>query len=384
MAPTSTAPTPPVARLTWGQVRGWRLARQHLDRRVPSGAMLDVAARLAGVHAQVLSSAELTLWARVDRLAPDAVARALRDDRSLVKTWAMRGTLHLLPSSEYPVWQAALGTYRHFEKPAWSRAFGVTPTELDALVDAVGTALDGRLLTREELADEVARLTGSAALGDKLRESWGALLKPASFRGRLCFGPNAGQKVRFTRPDRWIGGWAPVDPDHALAEATRRFLGAHGPATREDLARWWGGSPAAGGRMLAALGEEVAPVEVDGEAAWALSEEVAGLEAATGSRTVRLLPAFDQYVIGSTRHAARLLPGDFKDRVHRPQGWVSPVLLVDGRMDGVWRHERSARRLTVTIEPFVTVPSWARRGAQEEAERLAAYLGGNLELVWAD
>ena len=372
-----------MAGLSWPKVLAWRTRRQRLLRRATRSAWLGVVGDIAGLHAQVMSSAELTLWARVDGLAPDAVARSLWDDRSLVKTWAMRGTLHLLPSSEYPVWQAALGTYRHFEKPAWSRAFGVTPAELDALVDAVGTALDGRLLTRDELADEVTRLTGSPALGDKLRESWGALLKPASFRGRLCFAPKAGQKVRFTRPDRWIGGWTPVDPDHALAEATRRFLGAHGPATREDLARWWAASPAAAARMLAALGDEVAPVEVDGEAAWALGEEVAGLEAATGSRTVRLLPAFDQYVIGSTLHAARLLPGDFKDRVHRPQGWVSPVLLVDGRMDGVWRHERSGRRLTVTIEPFVAVPAWARRGAAQEAERLAAYLGGNLELVWA-
>ena len=347
--------------------------------------MVDVAGRLAGVHAQVLSSAELTLWARVDSLDPDAVGRALWEDRTLVKTWAMRGTLHLLPSSQYPLWQAALGTYRHYRQPAWSRFFLVTPEELDAVVEAVGTALDGRLLTRDELADEVGRLTGSPATADKLRESWGALLKPAAFQGRLCFAPNAGQNVRFTRPDSWlagrgVGGPSP-DPVSARSEVTRRFLGAHGPATREDLGRWWGESPAAAGRMLAGLGEEVAPVDVEGRAAWALSEHVADLEAAAVSRNVRLLPGFDHYVIGATLHADRLLPGDFKARVHRPQGWVSPVLLVDGRMDGVWRHERSGRRLTVTIEPFVALPKWARRAAEQEAERLAAYLGGTLELA---
>ena len=349
--------------------------------------MVDVAGRLAGVHAQVLSSAELTLWARVDSLTPDAFTRALWEHRTLVKTWAMRGTLHLLPSSEYPVWQAALATYRHYERPAWSRYFGVTPEELGALVDAVGTALDGRLLTREELAEEVAQLTGSPGTADRLRESWGSLLKPAAFRGRLCFAPNAGQNVRFTRPDSWLAdrgqGRSPtVDPGAALAEVTRRFLGAHGPATRDDLARWWGESPAAGGRMIKRLGAEVAPVEVEGQAAWALAGHVAELEAATVSRCVRLLPGFDQYVIGATRHSDRLLPGDFKARVHRSQGWVSPVLLVDGRMDGVWRHERSGRRVTVTVEPFVAVPRWARQAAEQEAERLVAYLDASLELVW--
>ena len=344
--------------------------------------MVDVASRLAGVHAQVLSSAELTLWARVDSLARGAVARALWEDRTLVKTWAMRGTLHLLPSAEYPVWQAALGTYRHYERPAWTRYFGITLDELDALVDAVGAALDGRMLTRDELASEVERVTGLPELAVKLRESWGSLLKPAAFRGRLCFAPNSGQNVRFTQPGSWLGRWSPVDPGAARVEVTRRFLGAHGPATREDLARWWAESPAAAGRMLAALGEQVAPVDVEGRTAWALAEHVAELEDATASRGARLLPGFDQYVIGATLHSEQLLPGDFKARVHRPQGWVSPVLLVDGRMDGVWRHERSGRRVTVTVEPFVAVPNWARRGAEQEAERLAAYLGGSLELVW--
>src|SRR5215218_5584128 len=96
------------------------------------------------------------------------------------------------------------------------------------------------MLTREELAAEVTKLTGSPELGDKLRESWGALLKPAAALGRLCFAPNQGQQVRFTRPDTWLGGWHEHDPDQALLQAIRRFLAASGPVTREDVSRWWG------------------------------------------------------------------------------------------------------------------------------------------------
>src|SRR4029453_8214169 len=102
-----------------------RAARHHLDERAPDGAMLEVAAGIAGVHAQVLSSAELTLWARVEGLGPDHVRRALWEDRSLVKTWAMRGTLHLLPAAEFPTWQAALSTKRPWEARSWQRGFGV-------------------------------------------------------------------------------------------------------------------------------------------------------------------------------------------------------------------------------------------------------------------
>ena len=86
--------------LTWEQVRAWRLRRHFLAERAPSAAMLEVASRLCGVHAQVMSSAELTLLARIDGLEPGAVDAALWQDRTLVKTWAMRGTLHLFPAGE--------------------------------------------------------------------------------------------------------------------------------------------------------------------------------------------------------------------------------------------------------------------------------------------
>jgi hypothetical protein len=108
----------------------WRAARHHLVERVPAKATLEVAGRIAGLHAQVLSSAELTLAARVEDLEPDAVQRALWEERSLVKTWAMRGTLHLLPSAEFPLWQAARSTTRLWETGAWQRGFGVTLGEL--------------------------------------------------------------------------------------------------------------------------------------------------------------------------------------------------------------------------------------------------------------
>ncbi len=336
---------------------------------MPRERALEVVAELAGLHAQVMSSAELTLWARVEGLEPGAVARALWQERTLVKTWAMRGTLHLLPTAEMGMWVAALGTRieRHFLSRSRQRAFGFTRDEALALIEAIGEALDGRELTRGELAD---------AVGDeRLRESWGAMLKPAAAAGMLCFAPGTGPHVRFTRPH-----WPAQDPGEALVEVTRRYLASGGPATREDLARWWGTTPAEGGRMLAALADEVVTVAVEGEPMLMLrghAEQAAGAEPAAG---VRLLPGFDQYVIAATLHAERLMPGPFKARVHRPQGWISPVLLVAGRMEGVWRHERKGPRLIVSVSPFTEPSRATRTGIEEEAERLATFLGGELQL----
>ena len=367
--------------------------RHFLDRRARAGNLLAVASRLCGLHAQVMSSAELTAWARIEDLDRQAVQRALWDDRTLVKTWAMRGTLHLLPADELPLWRAALSANPQFLKPkSWQTNFGITVDELDRFTEAVGDALNDRMLTRKELAEELTRLTGSPAFSAKLTEnSWGTMLRPAAFTGRLCFGPSLGQRVQFTHPDSWLAAAknlaklrtaAKMDSQEATAVVARRFLAAYGPATYRDLGRWWGAGVSKVKHWIAALGKDACEVDLDGTPAWMLTADARRVRDLPLNRSVRLLPGFDQYVVTAACHTEHLMPGDFRGRVFRPQGWISPILLVNGRMDGVWRHEIKGNRVEVTIEPFIKTPSWARRAAGEEAERLAAFLGRALTVAW--
>jgi hypothetical protein len=375
-------------KLTWSQAANWRIGHQHLDRRAAAGSLLAVASRLCGLHAQLMSSAELSAWARVENLERDAVQRALWQDRTLVKTWAMRGTLHLLPADELPQWHAALATSRRYLRAsAWEKYFGITLEQLDQLTAAIAAALHGQVMTREELVREIVKITGSAAIGAKIAESsWGTILKPAAFAGHLCFGPSLGQRVRFTRPDTWLAVKAPlmVEPEAALLWVTRRFLAAYGPATFHDLARWWGGNSGVSNarQWISSLGKEVSAVEVDGTRAWMIAEDAADALDLPAVKSVRLLPGFDPYVIAASHHAEQLLPNGLRGRVYRPQGWVSPVLLVNGRMEGIWRHAIKGSRIEVAIEPFGNPPVWVRRAAGQEAKRLAAFLGGTLNLVW--
>lgn len=144
---------------------------------------------------------------------------------------------------------------------------------------------------------------------------------------------------------------------------TRRYLTAYGPATREDFGRWRGVTPAAALKLLRGLGNEVCEVDLEGGRAWALRDDLPALARAEPTGAVRLLPAFDPWVVGASRAAPQLVDGPHRDRIYRPQGWLSPVLLVDGRMDGVWRHEvrggtRRGHDRTVRAAP----PCGARRG----------------------
>src|SRR5918998_5189462 len=184
--------------LTWPGALAWRLRRQCLDRRAFPDEALGVIAKICGLHAQVMSSAELTLWARVEDLEPGMIGEALWVHRTLVKTWAMRGTLHLLPADELATWVGAQGVLKpRYEMASWRKAFGMSSEEAVAVLDAIRTALDDMPLTRDELGDAVAQLLGDARLGEAVRGSWGTMPKLAALRGDVVFAPPAGQKVRF-------------------------------------------------------------------------------------------------------------------------------------------------------------------------------------------
>ncbi len=364
--------------LTWREAATWRAGRQYLDRRARAGSLLSVAGRLCGLHAQLLSSAELTAWARVEGLERGAVQRALWEERTLVKTWAMRGTLHLLPAAELPLWHGALALSPRYLRPAlWQKNFGMSMEDLDQLTKRVAAALEGRILTREELVGHMGSFGSQVGAS-----SWGTVLKPAAFSGHLCFAPSIGQRVRFTRPDTWLGTTAGrLDAAEATCEVARHYLSAYGPATFHDLARWWGGGGVAAARQwIAALGDQATAVDLEGTQAWMLKAHLRQARGAVLERSVRLLPAFDQYVIGASWHAARLMPEALRARVYRPQGWVSPVILVNGRMEGTWRHTVKGSRVEVAFEPFDRFPAWVRKGAEAEAERLAAFLGLQLSI----
>jgi hypothetical protein len=356
--------------VSWRTALAWRMERQHLVERAKPADLPQVAADLCGLHAQVTSSAVLSLWARIDGLEREAVTEALWQERSLVKVWAARRTLHMLPAAELAVWVAALGTL-----PAGFR--GASHDDVEAITSAVGQALDGRQLTREELAAAVGQITGSEVYAVWIRSGWGPALKAAAFRGLLCFAPGEGTQVRFTSPSSWLGQplQVPATAD-GLRHVARRFLRGYGPATPADLGRWW--MEARSGRkiapMLEALGDDVVPVDVEGEAALALAADVAGLAAAQPRDVARLLPAFDPWVIGIGRREP-MIDSQYVGRVYRQQGWVSPVILVNGRIAGVWKHSRTGGRVVVELEPFEGLPAWAERQVDAEIERLAAFLG---------
>jgi hypothetical protein len=366
-----------MTRVAASKVLGFRIRRHRLDRRAPAGSLVEVTRELCGVHAQLAASAEIALWARVGGLTREDVREALEDERTLVKTWAMRGTLHLLTAEDFPLYVAVLGPQWDDPGGAWLRGFGLTKEQYIAIVEGVPRALGARPKTREQLADELGEL-GGEELREKLLSGWGALLKPSARRGDLAFGPNRGRNVTFVRPDRWLGGFARVDREEARREVVRRFLAAYGPATADDLGRWLGFRVGLK-RMLGELGEELAEVEVERVSGSLLARDLPSLKSATKPSSVRLLPAFDPYIVGF-RPRSLLVDPEHEARIFRPQAWFSPVVLVGGRAAGIWERERRGRRLEIRIEPFGPLSASVKKAIAQEADRLGEFLETPAEL----
>jgi Winged helix DNA-binding domain len=366
-------------RISWQQALAWRMRRHLLD---PVGrlSVADVVARLCGVQAQVASSAELAVRVRRETSRQGEVARALREGR-LIKTWAMRGTLHLLKPEEAGALLSLMASGRSWERPSWQRYFGVTPKQIEALRRAARMALENGPLTRDELATAVSARRDLRHVGEALRSGWGTLLKPLAWHGDLCFGPSQGSRVTFMRPEDASSRWGGLpDPDEAAAAAIVAYLRSYGPATIDVFGNWLAGGWF-GKRQLrtwfGALEPRLVEVDVDGERTHVLAEDLDELASATPTTAVRLLPGFDQYVLGPGTADGHVVPTSRRAAVSRQAGWISPVVVVGGVVCGTWELEGDQ----VRVSWFGEAGRPPRKGLDAELARLDSIIGRDLRPV---
>jgi hypothetical protein len=362
---------------THQQVLGYRLARHHLtdETAAKPGDLARVVAEIGGIQSQVNSSAELALSVRIPTLTRRQIQDALWERRTLVRTWAMRGTIHLLPAFELPLWTAGLSLRQAWRRPAWLKWFGVSIDELERLLDAIRDALTEEPITRTELADAVEPTVGGH-LREMLLSGWGSYLKIAANRGELAFGPDRGRNVTFVSPRAWLRGpWQAHDPLEAIDALLIRYLGAYGPAARDSIAHWWGVSPGAVRDSLVRLKPELSTVQFGKHSGLFPTAELDRLARAEPPNGVRLLGGFDVAVIAS--HPRSLfIPDGFESRVSRTAGWISPVLLVDGIARATWEPRRRGDAVVAEVTPFNTVPRGITKRIEPELERLGRFLSG--------
>jgi DNA glycosylase AlkZ-like len=374
VTPKSTAPTS----LTWSGVTARRMARNALTEPAIDLGPADIAGVLCGAHAQILSAAALSIGRRIAGATRADVQRALWEDRTLVKTFGPRGTVHLLATADLPMWTGAWSALPS-SVPMHPEPVRFTPQQADEVVAAIGDVLADSELTVDELTQAIVDRTGPWA-GERTMEAfqgrwprWRQLASTAAHRGMLCFGPNRGRNVTYTNPHRWLPGFRPDDGDAALRALVTRYLHAYGPATPQHFARWLGIPPRRAVKLFDGLAGDLERVRLNGEPGWVIPGDTRTPQ--EPHRGIRLLPYFDAFVVaGQPRD--RLYPGAAAPRALTPAGQAGnyPVLLVDGVVGGVWHQQRSGRKLAVTVEPLAELTATQRRQLDDDVELVSAFM----------
>ncbi|MGY2074951.1 winged helix DNA-binding domain-containing protein [Blastococcus sp. SYSU DS0828] len=304
--------------------------------------------RLVAVQGQDFPGAVTSVALRTRSRSRDDVLRAL-DSGAVVRSWPMRGTLHLVPGEDLPWLLELLGPRALAGLAGRRAALGLTDADAERARDLARAALSGgRRLSRRALLG-VLDEGGVPTTGQRGYH----LLWFLAQTGTLCLGPTEDGEQAFVLLDEWVR--APRRParDEALAELVLRYFLGHGPATVHDLVRWAGTTVRDVRTGLDAVRDRLARIEVDGTEHFldpdTLDRCAAHREAA---RAPLLLPGFDEFVLGYADRGAVLDPADAQRIVPGRNGVFRPTVVVDGRIAGTWRLTGRGTARTVEAEPF--------------------------------
>jgi hypothetical protein len=357
----STAFTPRRQRLTALRLASQRIGGSEFS--TPG----EIVRWMLAMQAQDFPGAKWSVGLR-QRQSTESAVEAACDSGDIVRSWPMRGTLHLVPGEDLG-WILELTTPRAISSTASRRAsLGITDADVERARWIAGASLNGgRVLTRDAL------LAAIAAGGVSTRGQRGYhLLWYLAQTGTLVMGPAHGRQQVFVLLDEWVRAPRQLERDEALGELAFRYFRSHGPATTRDLARWSGLTIGDVRRGLAVCGGQLAELELDGVTYLLAPETLAETPAAA---RVHLLPGFDEYLLGYQDRTAALAPEHSQAVVPGGNGMFKPTIVADGEVVGTWKRIIKAGEVMIEPMPFGPLPGPLREGLDEAARAYGAFLG---------
>jgi hypothetical protein len=350
--------------------------RRHLLDPIGTESVEGIVRRLGAVQAQLESAAELSVRTRRERSMSGEVADALAEGR-IIKTFAFRGATHLMTPEDGGAYLALRASSRMWELPSWQSYYGLTPSDWPRFREAVREALAGGPMTRDELGAAITRRPEFRHLGFAFPDHAGTLLKPLAWQGDMSFGAPRDGHTTFQRLDqnpRWAGV---PDLDEAGMRAVEAYFRAYGPATPDHLQYWLGDGLGAGRKRIqawvAAFGDRLVALHIDGESLFIMHEDLEELAATPPNNAIRLLPGYDQWVLGPGTADARVVPPARRTLVSRQAN----VVIHGGVVSGTWTIGQDR----VSTAWFAEAGLPPRDALADEVARLGAILDRRLESI---
>jgi len=346
---------------------GWRMRALGLWQQIPgagaeesasSGAerVHAVAERLLALQGQDWNAVRWALGLRAPGTTDADVLEAF-NARRLVRSWPMRGTIHVVPAEDIG-WMQAATNHRVLPGAAKRREFiGLDDAALELMTEvAIERLSGGNALSRDELGKAWAE-AGVTGHPDRGLGAWRYhVIWWLSQNGLIVAGPvdAGGGEPRFRLTEEWIADPRRLEGEAALAELAVRFARGRGPVLDKDLA-WWTGltlRDARAGLAAAASADRLETVVIDDRTYWAEPELLAGPSGAPEGGSMLLLPGFDEHLLGYTDREAVLDQANFERIVPGRNGMFRATVVEDGRVVGVWTRTARAKSTRIQVEPF--------------------------------
>ncbi len=335
-------------------------------------SVTHVVKALCGLQAQDAHAATLAVRPRSVGLLAADIEHALVQERSVIRTWGQRGTLHLLATEDLDWLLSLLGPTFVAASQTRRAELGLDEETCSRGICLMRNVLANQgALTRVEIVEQLAahgvRLEGQAAPH---------LIGRAALEGLVCLGPERGGKPTYVLLDDWIerGRVVTLARDVACAELASRYLAAYSPATPDDFASWSGLPISRVRSAWKRVAPQLTEVEIASRPAWMLKRHAAWLdEFPLHSPAVRLLPSFDTYLLGY-RKRDLIVESQYARRIHPGGGILHPTLIVDGWAVGTWKSKRQKDHLDIIVEPFDTLTPEIHVKLEAEITDIARFL----------
>lgn len=356
-----------------------------LDNAQPAD-LVEVIGEICGLNAQTARAPYVSLWSRVGGFQKGQLVRALYEDKILVKTWFMRGTVHIVLARDFAVYQKALSRSLVEGWERWLSRQGLmlparTRTKLhQKIIDALSPAPR----TKRALFPEIRHLLkGHAEREQKRHLSWA--LRELSYRGLVCHGEPTGpwyhfKEHRFATVEHWLPeiNLEELDEEGARRELLLKYLHGYGPASVQDFAYWTGFKVSDSRPIFEGVRTKLAEVKIrDGKGSlWMLKADVARLDDIDFKQKppVRFLPEFDPLIMGH-RDKSRIMDDLYRKQVFLPRADVAPIILMGGRVAGTWNFKMTTHSLNTAL--FNPISSKERKEFEAESVRSRHFLGSS-------
>jgi hypothetical protein len=323
---------------------GLRLQSQRISR--PEGRTpADVVRWFGAVQSQDLPASLWAVGLRMGRAVTEADVERAVADRSVIRSWPMRGTIHLMPAEDAR-WMVRLLAPRLDRKVAGNyRRAGLSNEVLTKAGDVIAKTLSGKQSTRAEVYAAL-NAAGIPTHGQNSAQRGSHLLVHWARHGLICVTPRRGRQQTFALMDEWMPGGTELSGDEALAEMARRYFRSHGPATVRDFAWWTGVTLAEAKRAVEAVKTEFERENIDGVEHW-LSPGL-GVGRARKSPRAFLLPPFDEYTVAYADRGAVV----DRDRLVGAGYGIGPNLIIDGRSAALWKRTLKGETVSIELDPL--------------------------------